>query len=68
MDRMFTIEKCDRCKGSLDEGRIRSMFNEEIICMDCKQEEQKDSNNDKAVETEYEQVKMGNYNFKGIGR
>ena len=39
MDDFYINDKCDRCHGSLVGGRIMSMFNEECICMVCKQKE-----------------------------
>lgn len=68
MDKFFTQKYCDRCGGSLEDGRIMSMFNEECICMKCKNEERKDKKYKKAQDVEREEVKKGNYNFKGIGR
>ena len=41
MDRFFTQTKCDRCGGSLEGGRIMSMFNTDCLCMKCKEEERK---------------------------
>lgn len=67
MDRFFTQTTCDRCGGSLDGGRIMSMFNTDCICMACKDKERKSFNYDKAVEADHEQIKQGNYNFAGIG-
>lgn len=68
MDRFFTQKNCDRCGGSLENGRIMSMFNEDCICLDCKDKETKDKNYEKAREVELEEVRKGNYNFKGIGK
>lgn len=45
-----------------------SMFNEDCICMDCKDKETKDKDYEKARNRELEEVKKGNYNFKGIRR
>ena len=45
-----------------------SMFNEDCICMKCKDEETKDTNYEKAREAEAAEVRKGNYNFKGIGK
>ena len=36
---MSDAKKCDRCGGSLDSGRIMSMYSDECICMKCKSEE-----------------------------
>lgn len=68
MDKFFTKKHCDRCNGSLESGRIMSMFNEDCICMDCKDKETKDKDYEKARNREFEEVKKGNYNFKGIRR
>ena len=65
-DRFFKVDKCDRCGKTLT-SRTMSMFNEDVICMECKREEEKRSDYKKAVEADHEQIKMGNYNFKGIG-
>lgn len=67
MDRFFTQTTCDRCGGSLDGGRIMSMFNTDCICMACKDKEIKRFDYDKAVEADHEQILQGNYNFAGIG-
>lgn len=45
-----------------------SMFNEDCICMECKEKEMKDKNYEKARDKEIEEVKKGNLNYKGIGR
>lgn len=68
MDRFFNQKYCDRCGGSLEGGRIMSMFNEQCICMSCKDKETKDSGYEKAVEADQEEIRKGNYNFKGIGK
>lgn len=68
MDRFFKKKYCDRCGGSLEKGRIMSMFNEDCICMNCKDRETKDRNYEKARDREIEEVRKGNYNFKGIGK
>ena len=46
---------------------ILSIFNEQVICLECKETEKKHPKYDSAVQAEYEQVKKGNYNFEGIG-
>lgn len=45
-----------------------SMFNEDCICMSCKDKERQDPRYKKARDAEAAAVKKGNYNFKGIGR
>ena len=67
MDKFFTQRSCDRCGGNLDEGRIMSMYSEVYICMACKAKEQSRTDYALARDTEAEQVKYGNYNYKGIG-
>lgn len=67
MDRFFTQTTCDRCHGSLEDGRIMSMFNEDCICMECSEKERQRPDYNKAVEADHEQIRQGNYNFKGIG-
>lgn len=66
MDKFFTQKTCDRCGGSLEKGRIMSMFNTDCNCMDCLEKEKKDKDYEKAVVAEMEEIKKGNYNYKGI--
>ena len=35
-DRFFEVENCDRCGKPLNGCRIQSMYNHEVLCMDCK--------------------------------
>lgn len=67
MDRFFMQKYCDRCGGSLESGRTMSMYNTDCICMECKRKERQRSDYNKAVEADHEQIRAGNYNFKGIG-
>jgi hypothetical protein len=66
MDRFFTQKTCDRCGGSLERGRIMSMFNTDCICTDCSKKERQDKDYDKAVNADHEEIKKDNYNYKGI--
>ena len=66
MDGFFTQKHCDRCGGSLAQGRTMSKFNTDCICMECSDKEKQDKDYEKAVKTEQEEVKIGNYNYKGI--
>lgn len=68
MDKFFKQKNCDRCGKHLKTGRIMSMFNEDCICMDCKDKERKDKNYERARDREIEEVRKGSYNFKGIGK
>ena len=66
MDRFFTQKNCDRCGGSLDGGRILSMYSTECICMNCKEREKARQDYREAVQAELEEVRKGNLNYKGI--
>ena len=67
MDKFFSQKHCDRCGGSLDGGRIMSMYNEDCICMKCKEKETKSPDYKTAQDADLKEVKKGNRNFKGIG-
>lgn len=67
MDKFFSQTNCDRCGGSLKEGRTMSMFNTDCICLNCKAEEKKRKNYSEAVRADVDAIKNGNYNFPGIG-
>ncbi len=56
---------CDRCKGPTDNTTTLSMFNEDVICMRCKDEEKKDPEYEAAERADYEASKAGIKNFKG---
>lgn len=43
-----------------------SMFNEDTLCMSCKDKEIKDPEYKEAVEADHEAIKKGNFNYKGI--
>jgi len=57
---------CHRC-GTKTGIHMMSMFNTQLICMGCKDEEGQHDDYDRAVEAELSQCQGGNYNFKGIG-
>ena len=65
-DRFFTQRLCDRCKGTLEKGRIMSMYNEQCLCMACKEKEQQRPDYAQAVDADNQQIREGNYNYKGI--
>lgn len=67
MDRFYTQTACDRCGGSLSEGRTLSMYNRQCICMDCKQKETQRADYAAAVAADHEEIRRGNYDFDGIG-
>jgi hypothetical protein len=58
--------ECKRCNKEINTWTL-SMFNTDEICIDCKHEEMKLPEYEEAVRAELEEVKKGNYNFKGIG-
>lgn len=59
--------KCERC-GKETTTTICSMFNTEMICMDCKSKERNHPKYAEAREAERQAVLSGNYNFQGIGK
>ncbi len=60
-------ENCDRCHKPTNGMTIMSMYNEQVICMECKGKERKREDYNKAVQADVDEIKKGNYNFKGIG-
>ena len=67
MDKFFSQTHCDRCGNSLEAGRTMSMYNEDCICMKCKEAERARSDYRQAQDADIAEIKKGNYNFKGIG-
>lgn len=67
MDKFFTQTHCDRCHKPLNGIHTMSMFNTDIICMECKRAERKRSDYHNAVEADHAEIRKGNYNFGGIG-
>ena len=65
--KFFTQTHCDRCGGTLADGRIMSKFDTSCICMTCSEEEKNHKDYQKACDAEIEQIKQGNLNFGGIG-
>ena len=57
---------CHRC-GKETNTTTMSMFNTDIICMECKQKERDNPRYKEAVEADNAEIKNGNYNYKGIG-
>ena len=58
--------KCERC-GKETSTFIMSMFNTQMICLECEKKERQRPDFEKAREREEQEVKQGNLNFKGIG-
>ena len=63
----FGGDRCMRCGKPLNGVSIMSMYNTDIICMDCKEKESKRKDYKKAVDADNEAIRNGNMNFKGIG-
>lgn len=57
---------CDRCKADAHWLRA-SFFNTQMCCESCLTKERKHPKYPEAKAIELEEVKKGNYNFKGIG-
>ena len=66
MDKFFSQKSCDKCGGSLENGRTMSRFNTSCICIICAEKEKDDEDYDKAVQAELGEIQRGNYNYKGI--
>lgn len=58
---------CNRCLNKANPS-IMSMFNEDILCMKCKDIEIKHPSYKQALEADIAEIKSGNYNFHGIGK
>lgn len=58
---------CDRCYEQTS-VTIMSMFNTEILCMECKQKEKLDPRYKQAQAADDAAIRAGNFNFKGIGK
>ena len=65
-DPFFSKTRCDRCGAKLT-VRIMSMFNEDVICMECKKKERQRPDYLEAVEADNAAIRRGDRNFKGIG-
>jgi len=59
-------DNCDRCKGPTNNSTTQSMFNEDVICMNCKDLEIKDPEYDAACKGDQEAYLSGERNFKGV--
>jgi len=64
---MFMDTYCHRCRKETRTTTM-SMFNEDVLCMDCKEKEKNHPKYKEACAVEAQAVKNGNYNFKGIGK
>lgn len=59
-------DNCDRCGEPTNGTTTMSIFNEDVICTKCKQDEKNDPEYGAALEAEREEIRKGNYNYKGI--
>jgi hypothetical protein len=59
-------EKCDRCGGPTNNSTTMSIFNTDVICMSCKEEERKDPEYKAASIAEEEAYKSGVKNYSGV--
>jgi hypothetical protein len=57
---------CQRCNSD-NKITTGSMFNTQMICLKCKEQEIKHDMYEFARKVESDQVKGGNYNYEGIG-
>ena len=58
---------CQRC-GKETQCSCMSIFNTQMICMECEAKEHKHPKYQEARQAELVEVRAGNYNFGGIGR
>lgn len=58
-------ENCDRCGQTTNGITTMSIFNEDVICTDCKEKEKKDPEYLAASLSELEAMRRGDTNFKG---
>jgi hypothetical protein len=59
---------CQRCGNQKPLCVTMSRFNTDMICPDCENKERAHPDYQKAADAELAQVKMGNMNFRGIGK
>jgi len=59
-------EKCDRCGGSTNNSTTMSIFNTDVICVSCKDEERKDPEYKAASLAEEEAYRNGVKNYPGV--
>lgn len=58
-------DNCDRCGKPTNGVTTMSMFNEDVICMDCKKEEKNDPEYKAASDAEIEAIRRGVKNYQG---
>jgi hypothetical protein len=64
----FSMQKdnCERCYEPTNGVTAMGVFNQDVICSDCKEAEKDDPDYELARNTELEEVRKGNYNYPGI--
>lgn len=61
------MPNCERC-GKEGLATIMSIFNTDLICLECKGKEKQHPKYEEARAAEEAAVKRGDYNFPGIGK
>lgn len=64
--RQWNGVNCQRCYNP-STGFIMSMYDESMICADCKSSEEKRADYKEACDADVAAIRQGNFNFKGIG-
>lgn len=59
--------RCERCKKE-SMGMTMSMFNTQMICLECSEKEETHPKYEQARKAEIEEIKKGNLDFIGIGK
>ncbi len=59
-------DNCDRCGGPTNNSTTMSIFNTDVICMSCKEEEKKDPEYGAASLAEQEAYRKGIRNYTGV--
>ena len=57
---------CDRCGKDTNGKTTMSIFNQDVICLPCKENEKKDPDYELARQAEAEAVKRGDMNYPGL--
>lgn len=65
-DAFFTRKTCQRCGGSLQDGRIMSMLNTDCLCLSCAEKETQHERYQEARIAELRAVQAGNFDYKGL--
>ncbi len=64
---MELYDNCQRCTGKTHGINSMSMFNNDILCVPCKNKEMAHPLYGEAVDMDNNEIKKGNFNFDGIG-